>query len=1189
MKLIVEVINAHDLMPKDGEGSASTFVEVDFENQLSRTRTVPKNLNPTWNQKIVFNLDTTKPYHHKTIEVSVYNERRQPILGRNFLGRVRIPCSNIVKQGDEVYQILPLENKWFFSSVKGEIGLKAYIASESKVKIFSPIFPSEPEKLSPSTPKQEPESIATSLPPLHGAASAAETLEAGPKEEASSFDTSKVTSEGEEVYSGAASSYSIEEAQSSSVGIDQDPKIETEEPVEQLSSQQLDKHQVHQQPRISIKKRPQENLFTMHSVDPQLQSRRAENYNHNNDSNMQQRVSIKRRPRAQGTPPSTTYSANQQVHPRYDERYNLKGTGQQPRILVETPRRVSSPPRNLADPQSIPSSTTYSVNPQVHPRYDERYNLKGTNQQPRILVETPRDVVSPPRHHVDPQGYTSIDENYNLKETNPNIGEKWPSGGRKWMSGGDKLTSTHDLVEQMFYLYVRVVKAKDLPPGTITSSCDPYVEVKLGNYRGRTKHLEKKVTPEWNQVFAFSKDRIQSSVLEVFVKDKEMIGRDDYLGRVMFDLNEVPTRVPPDSPLAPQWYRLQHSRGEGMVRGNIMLAVWMGTQADEAFSDAWHSDAATVYGEGVFNIRSKVYVSPKLWYLRVNVIEAQDVIPNDRNRLPEVSVKVQLGCQVLRTKICPTKTITPLWNEDLVFVAAEPFEEQLTITVEDHVQPSKDEVLGKINLPLNLIEKRLDHRPVHSRWFNLEKFGFAVLEGDSRNEHKFSSRIHLRVCLEGGYHVLDESTLYISDQRPTARQLWKQPIGILEMGILGAKGLLPMKMKDGHGSTDAYCVAKYGQKWIRTRTLLDTFNPKWNEQYTWEVYDPCTVITLGVFDNCHLGEKAPSGSSIKDSRIGKVRIRLSTLEANKIYTNSYPLLVLHQHGVKKMGELQLTVRFTALSLANIFHIYGQPLLPKMHYLQPFTVNQIDNLRYQAMNIVAMRLGRAEPPLRKEVVEYMLDVDSNIWSMRRSKANFFRLMSLFSSFITIGRWFNDVCHWKNHITSILVHILFLILIWYPELILPTFFLYMFLIGLWNYRFRPRQPPHMDTKLSWAESVHPDELDEELDTFPTSRSHDTVRMRYDRLRTVAGRIQTIVGDIATQGERFMSLLSWRDPRGTTLFVLFSLCAAVVFYATPFRVVVLVTGFYNLRHPRFRNKLPCVPSNFFKRLPARTDSLL
>jgi hypothetical protein len=33
--------------------------------------------------------------------------------------------------------------------------------------------------------------------------------------------------------------------------------------------------------------------------------------------------------------------------------------------------------------------------------------------------------------------------------------------------------------------------------------------------------------------------------------------------------------------------------------------------------------------------------------------------------------------------------------------------------------------------------------------------------------------------------------------------------------------------------------------------------------------------------------------------------------------------------------------------------------------------------------------------------------------------------------------------------------------------------------------------MDAKLSWAESIHPDELNEEFDTFPTSRSHDLVK--------------------------------------------------------------------------------------------------
>ena len=242
-----------------------------------------------------------------------------------------------------------------------------------------------------------------------------------------------------------------------------------------------------------------------------------------------------------------------------------------------------------------------------------------------------------------------------------------------------------------------------------------------------------------------------------------------------------------------------------------------------------------------------------------------------------------------------------------------------------------------------------------------------------------------------------------------------------------------------------------------------------------------------------------------------------------------------------------------------------------------------------MQIVSTRLSRSEPPLRKEVVEYMLDVDLHKWSMRRSKANFFRIMGVLSSLIAVGKWFDQICNWKNSLTTILIHILFIILVLYPELILPTVFLYLFLIGLWNYRWRSRHPPHMDTRLSHADAAHPDELDEEFDTFPTSKPSDVVRMRYYRLRSIAGRVQTVVGDLATQGERFQSLISWRDPRATTLFLTFCLIAAIVLYVTPFQVVALLIGLYVLRHPRFRHKLPSAPLNFFRRLPAKSDSML
>ncbi|KAB2018275.1 hypothetical protein ES319_D08G218400v1 [Gossypium barbadense] len=771
-----------------------------------------------------------------------------------------------------------------------------------------------------------------------------------------------------------------------------------------------------------------------------------------------------------------------------------------------------------------------------------------------------------------------------LKETSPFLGGGRVVGGR--VIHADKTASTYDLVERMHFLYVRVVKARELPSVDVTGGIDPFVEVKVGNYKGITKHFEKKQNPEWNQVFAFSRDRMQASVLEVVIKDKSMV-KDETVGVVRFDINEVPLRVPPDSPLAPQWYRLEDKKGD-KVKGELMLAVWIGTQADEAFSDAWHSDAATPVDSSPATfavLRSKVYHSPRLWYVRVNIVEAQDLVPTEKNRFPDVYVKAQIGHQVLKTKPCQARTLNAIWNEDILFVAAEPFEDHLVLSVEDRVAPGKDEIIGRVIIPLNSVDKRADDRMIHSRWFNLEKP--VAVDVDQLKKEKFSSRIHLRVCLDGGYHVLDESTHYSSDLRPTAKQLWRPPIGVLELGILNAVGLHPMKTRDGRGTSDTYCVAKYGQKWVRTRTLVDNLSPKYNEQYTWEVFDPATVLTVGVFDNSQLGEKGSNGN--KDLKIGKVRIRISTLEAGRVYTHSYPLLVLHRTGVKKMGELHLAIRFTCISFVNMLYQYSRPLLPKMHYVRPFSVMQLDMLRHQAVNIVAARLGRAEPPLRKEVIEYMSDVDSHLWSMRKSKANFFRLMTVFSGLFAIGKWFGDICMWKNPITTVLVHVLFLMLACLPELILPTVFLYMFLIGVWNFRYRPRYPPHMNTKVSQAEAVHPDELDEEFDTFPTSKSPELVRMRYDRLRSVAGRIQTVIGDIATQGERFQALLSWRDPRATAIFITFCLIAAIVLFVTPFQVIAALAGFYAMRHPRFRYRFPAVPINFFRRLPARTDSML
>ncbi|XP_050224705.1 FT-interacting protein 3-like [Mercurialis annua] len=759
-------------------------------------------------------------------------------------------------------------------------------------------------------------------------------------------------------------------------------------------------------------------------------------------------------------------------------------------------------------------------------------------------------------------------EDYSLKVTKPNI-------GRGNATGNHKLT----LVEQRHFLYVRIVRAKNLPVNNVSGTCDPFVELRVGNFKTTTRYLDKTSNPEWNQVFAFTKDRIQGRTIDILVRDKEFVN-DEIVGCVSFDIADIPTRSPPDSSLAPQWYRLE-DRNAVKVVGELMLAVWIGNQSDDAFSVAWHSDAASVSGQSVAYTLRKEYLSPRLWYLRINVIGAQDLVPRDKNRKPEVYVRAVVGNVVLRSRFSPDKSMSPSWNEELMFVAAEPFDDPLIMSVQD-----KEECLGKCVIPLQNVEKTvLLAPPMGDKWFNLER---SVVEKEEKKEAKFATRLHLKVFLDGRYHVFDEPTYYCSDLRATSPELWPNKIGILELGILKAEGLLPIKSKDGRGTTDAYCVAKYGQKWVRTTTVVDCLAPKWNEQYCWDVYDPYTVITVGVFDNSHLQVVDEKGGA-KDPRIGKVRIRLSTLETGRIYTHSYPLIVLQPNGLKKMGELHLAVKFSCASLVNLLGTYTKPLLPIMHYTSPFSVYQLDSLRHQAIHLLCLRLGRADPPLRKEVVEYMLDTGANMWSLRRGKANCERVMACLSGTVRLWKWFDEICQWKNPTVTILSQTIFIGMAIFPRLILPTLFMVVFMVGMLSYPKRPRHPPHMDTRLSHAETASSDELEEEFDTYPSSKQGEVMKKRYDRLRSIGGRLVTMIGDLATQLERMHSLLSWRDPRATCMLMMLCVIGGCMAYLVPFKYVAVLIGIYVMRPPRMRVSVPALCQNFLRRLPAKTDIIL
>lgn len=1033
-KLIVEVVEARNLLPKDGHGTSSPYVQVDFYGQRRRTQTAVHDLNPTWNEVLEFNVGKPSDVFDDILEVDVYHDRNHgPTRRNNFLGRIRLNSTQVVSKGEEALIYFPLEKKSLLSWIQGDIGLRIYYDDQVAPQASPTPPPVEEVKSGPPPPGEE---AKPEQPPPR---------EAEPPSQ-------------------------------------KEPKPESE------SGEQAT------------------------PVPPDVVQQKVEQPNE-----AQADATASAKPEAAALEPSEPTEAPQSEPPQPTE---------------ERKDQVDGPP----------VSEFVELRPDI-----EMMRASVSKSMPEVgfaRSNGPQPIRNPIGHGnvtaLDPTESMTIDR------------------------------SSFDLVEKMHYLFVRVVKARSL-----RTNRSPVVEIVVSGHQVRSKPAGKTNLFEWDQTFAFGRySPDSSSMLEVLVWDPEAnVARQGFLGGLCFEVSEIPLRDPPDSPLAPQWYRLE---GGGAHSGDLMLATWVGTQADESFPDAWKTDTA-----GSINSRAKIYQSPKLWYLRASVLEAQDVLPRTALKEASFQVRAQLGFQVSKTKVSVSRNGTPSWNEDLMFVAAEPFSDHLVFTLETR-NPKAPLTIGVASIPLTAIERRVDDRKVTSRWVSLE---------DPNGEKRFyKGRIQLRLCFDGGYHVMDEAAHVCSDFRPTARQLWKPPVGTVELGIIGCKNLVPMKTENGKGSTDAYCVAKYGSKWVRTRTVCDSLYPKWNEQFTWRVYDPCTVLTVGVFDSWGVFE-TDGNKQRSDFRIGKVRIRISTLQTGRVYRNTYPLLVLSGTGEKKMGEVEIAVRFArAAATLDMLHLYSQPLLPLMHHIRPLGMVQQEMLRNTSVKIVATHLSRSEPPLRREVVLYMLDADSHTFSMRKVRVNWFRIINVIAVLIDMARWMHDTRLWKNRTATILVHALLVLLVWFPDLIVPTLAFYVFVIGTGNYRFRTREPlPHFDPKISMVDTVDRDELDEEFDWTPSTRPNEVVRARYDKLRTIGARVQTVLGDFATQGERVQALVTWRDPRASGMFMGLCFVVAMILYMVPTKMVALAFGFYYLRHPIFRDRMPSPVLNFFRRLPSLCDRIM
>jgi Ca2+-dependent lipid-binding protein len=89
-----------------------------------------------------------------------------------------------------------------------------------------------------------------------------------------------------------------------------------------------------------------------------------------------------------------------------------------------------------------------------------------------------------------------------------------------------------------FLLHVRCLEGKNLPAADKNGYSDPYVTLRVGQEKHKTKTVSKTVNPVFAEDFTFLvKDNKEPLIVEVWDHDK--IKRDDLLSRRQFDMAEL--------------------------------------------------------------------------------------------------------------------------------------------------------------------------------------------------------------------------------------------------------------------------------------------------------------------------------------------------------------------------------------------------------------------------------------------------------------------------------------------------------------------------------------------------------------------------------------------------------------------------------------------------------------------------
>ncbi|KAM6468929.1 extended synaptotagmin-1 [Liasis olivaceus] len=291
-----------------------------------------------------------------------------------------------------------------------------------------------------------------------------------------------------------------------------------------------------------------------------------------------------------------------------------------------------------------------------------------------------------------PPGHLNVTES-------PHLGSSVDVPSRPTKASPDAAFGTESVIRIHLLEAENLIAKDNFMGGMIKGKSDPYVKVRLGGQKFRSRVIKEELNPRWSEIYEVIVSNIPGQEVEFDLYDKD-VDKDDFLGRCKIPLKRVLS-----SKFVDEWLPLEDVKsGRLHVKLECLPPIPSAAELEQVLRV--NSLIQTPKSEELSSALLSVFLD-----------RATGLPLRKGSKPPSPSVTLSVHGVSYKTKVSP-QTAEPVWDEAFSFLIKRPHAESLELQVKDD-----GHILGMLSLPLSQVLAA--EGLVLDRWFQLTNSGAA--------------------------------------------------------------------------------------------------------------------------------------------------------------------------------------------------------------------------------------------------------------------------------------------------------------------------------------------------------------------------------------------------------------------------------------------------------------------------------